>query len=128
MPRAATKRKTPNQESSKLTSKRIASSSSTTGDNTVSDIDIEDIVNVYPLHTADQHRFSNKEAASIRESLLEWYDQNGRILPWRQLAKQHDNVQQRAYAVWVSEIMLQQTRYVENKVIGCAMCVIVWRC
>ena len=34
--------------------------------------------------------------------LLKWYRQHGRILPWRN----HPD----AYAVWVSEIMLQQTR------------------
>lgn len=34
--------------------------------------------------------------------LLSWYDQHKRILPWRE---NHD-----AYRVWVSEIMLQQTR------------------
>ena len=34
--------------------------------------------------------------------LLAWYDKNGRVLPWRS----HPN----PYYVWVSEIMLQQTR------------------
>jgi A/G-specific adenine glycosylase len=38
----------------------------------------------------------------IRNSLLSWYDQNQRDLPWRQ------NVT--AYRTWVSEVMLQQTR------------------
>jgi A/G-specific adenine glycosylase len=38
----------------------------------------------------------------LRQSLLSWYDQNRRDLPWR---KTRD-----AYRVWVSEIMLQQTR------------------
>lgn len=36
------------------------------------------------------------------EKLLEWYAQNARVLPWRG----HPD----PYAVWVSEIMLQQTR------------------
>lgn len=35
-------------------------------------------------------------------SLLEWYDKHARILPWRE--------QPVPYRVWVSEIMLQQTR------------------
>jgi A/G-specific adenine glycosylase len=39
---------------------------------------------------------------SISEPLLEWYAQNGRELPWRS----HPI----PYWVWVSEIMLQQTR------------------
>ncbi len=38
----------------------------------------------------------------IRESLLKWYHQNRRDLPWRQTAD--------PYAIWVSEIMLQQTQ------------------
>lgn len=40
--------------------------------------------------------------AEFREKLLFWYDQNRRDLPWR---KNRD-----PYRVWVSEIMLQQTR------------------
>lgn len=36
------------------------------------------------------------------EPLLRWYDQNARDLPWRQ--------QPDPYRVWVSEVMLQQTR------------------
>lgn len=38
----------------------------------------------------------------FRKRLLEWYDSNARILPWR------DNPT--PYRVWISEIMLQQTR------------------
>lgn len=38
----------------------------------------------------------------IVEDLLEWYDANARVLPWRSEPK--------PYYVWVSEIMLQQTR------------------
>ena len=38
----------------------------------------------------------------IIEPLLAWYDQNARDLPWRQSPD--------PYRVWVSEIMLQQTR------------------
>ena len=34
--------------------------------------------------------------------LQEWFWQNARVLPWRENPK--------AYYVWVSEIMLQQTR------------------
>jgi A/G-specific adenine glycosylase len=39
---------------------------------------------------------------SLRRTLLRWYDQNRRDLPWR---RNRD-----PYPVWVSEIMLQQTR------------------
>ena len=38
----------------------------------------------------------------IPNLLLHWFDQNARILPWREEAT--------PYRVWVSEIMLQQTR------------------
>jgi A/G-specific adenine glycosylase len=38
----------------------------------------------------------------LRHALLHWYDQNRRELPWRRDAD--------PYRVWVSEIMLQQTR------------------
>lgn len=36
------------------------------------------------------------------ENLLAWYDENARVLPWRSIPT--------PYRVWVSEIMLQQTR------------------
>src|SRR5271166_5497550 len=38
----------------------------------------------------------------LRRQLLEWYGRNRRDLPWRRNAD--------PYAIWVSEIMLQQTR------------------
>lgn len=40
--------------------------------------------------------------AAIPKPLLEWYDRSRRILPWRE--------EPTPYHVWVSEIMLQQTR------------------
>lgn len=40
--------------------------------------------------------------ADIPKPLLKWYDNNRRILPWRE--------EPTPYRVWVSEIMLQQTR------------------
>ena len=40
--------------------------------------------------------------AALRGRLLEWYEQHRRNLPWRQSSD--------PYAIWVSEIMLQQTR------------------
>jgi A/G-specific adenine glycosylase len=45
---------------------------------------------------------SSGKTQKIRLQLLEWYAQNQRDLPWRQTPD--------PYAVWVSEIMLQQTR------------------
>ena len=40
--------------------------------------------------------------ASIRRELLRWYDHNRRDLPWRRTTD--------PYAIWISEIMLQQTQ------------------
>lgn len=40
--------------------------------------------------------------SEIVEPLLEWFQENARVLPWRE--------NRSAYRVWVSEIMLQQTR------------------
>lgn len=45
---------------------------------------------------------SSRSVAELRRSLLQWYRESGRTLPWR---NQHD-----PYHIWVSEIMLQQTQ------------------
>src|SRR5579864_2733208 len=45
------------------------------------------------------------EAADRPALLLAWYDRHRRVLPWRPAAGQRPD----AYAVWLSEIMLQQT-------------------
>lgn len=73
--------------------------------------DIEDLEKYFPI----RHHIPR-----VREELVNWFDKNKRNLPWRV-----DNAQwipnlstpnnasllsQRAYEVWVSEIMLQQTR------------------
>ncbi|MDR5704004.1 MAG: A/G-specific adenine glycosylase, partial [Armatimonadota bacterium] len=42
-----------------------------------------------------------RSKSSLTQVLLSWYSQNGRQLPWR---KTKD-----PYAIWISEIMLQQT-------------------
>jgi A/G-specific adenine glycosylase len=47
-------------------------------------------------------RLSSRSFGSAQDKLLTWYRQNRRTLPWRD----HPD----PYAVWVSEIMLQQTR------------------
>lgn len=57
------------------------------------------------LKTLEQEEKPLTEAerlSSFRGPLLTWYDQNRRILPWRE--------DPRPYRVWISEIMLQQTR------------------
>lgn len=45
---------------------------------------------------------SNSDLTRVRAPLLEWYQDNARDLPWRRTTD--------PYAIWVSEIMLQQTR------------------
>ncbi len=47
---------------------------------------------------------SSKGLSAFRRALLNWYDKNRRDLPWR---KTRD-----PYRIWLSEIMLQQTRVV----------------
>ncbi|KAG8051186.1 hypothetical protein GUJ93_ZPchr0009g650 [Zizania palustris] len=50
-------------------------------------------------------------SATVRAELLRWYDANRRDLPWRRAAEPgRGRGEERAYAVWVSEVMLQQTR------------------
>ena len=44
----------------------------------------------------------DRSAAELRLRLLDWYSGNRRDLPWRQRPE--------PYSIWVSEIMLQQTR------------------
>jgi A/G-specific adenine glycosylase len=53
--------------------------------------------------SADAHpvAYATGDLVSLRRALLEWYDREQRPLPWR--------ARRDAYAVWVSEVMLQQT-------------------
>lgn len=60
--------------------------------------------------TCDKHDFSTDEIFLIQKNLLNWYDKNQRELPWRSIAKDETDSNKRGYAVWVSEIMLQQTQ------------------
>jgi A/G-specific adenine glycosylase len=48
------------------------------------------------------HTIMAGRAENITKGLLDWYDENQRDLPWRHTGE--------PYAVWVSEIMAQQTR------------------
>lgn len=47
-------------------------------------------------------RMNARQIDAFRRALLDWYGKNQRDLPWRRTCD--------PYAVWVSEIMLQQTR------------------
>ncbi|KAK4234728.1 A/G-specific adenine DNA glycosylase [Achaetomium macrosporum] len=78
--------------------------------------------NTFPIFPSRAHPLSYHHpllltSPSARTSLLTWYDKTShtRRMPWRkpftppsQLT--HDHLAQRAYEVWISEIMLQQTR------------------
>ncbi|MBQ0071420.1 MAG: hypothetical protein KBS81_06145, partial [Spirochaetales bacterium] len=46
--------------------------------------------------------FGDTDWSTIVTPLLSWYEENRRILPWRE--------DPTPYHVWLSEIMLQQTR------------------
>lgn len=51
------------------------------------------------------------EVEALRRALLAWYDANQRSLPWRtRYTPDADPGKDVGYGVWVSEIMLQQTR------------------
>ncbi|KAL5998421.1 hypothetical protein ACLOJK_009361 [Asimina triloba] len=64
----------------------------------------------------DIEDFGREEVEKIRKSLLRWYYENQRVLPWRinqddeEVGQGAEELEARAYAVWVSEVMLQQTR------------------
>lgn len=49
-------------------------------------------------------QLSSQEIKKLQEDFLNWYEENRRNLPWRE---NHD-----PYRIWISEIMLQQTRVV----------------
>ncbi|NXC02704.1 MUTYH glycosylase, partial [Orthonyx spaldingii] len=64
-----------------------------------------------PAPPPARHLFSEPaEVEALRGNLLAWYDQCKRDLPWRALAATESDADRRGYAVWVSEIMLQQTQ------------------
>jgi A/G-specific adenine glycosylase len=58
---------------------------------------------VGPLHLMDPGcEVDSRRLPQLRRALLAWYEKNRRDLPWR---KSRD-----PYRVWISEVMLQQTR------------------
>lgn len=55
------------------------------------------------LQVLEQHKMTKKERLqAMKRPLLAWYGQHARTLPWREDPS--------PYRVWISEIMLQQTR------------------
>ncbi|KAG9270115.1 adenine DNA glycosylase isoform X1 [Astyanax mexicanus] len=64
-----------------------------------------------PSSPSSYHFFDDPaELKLFRSHLLSWYDQSKRELPWRTVAMKEQDVNIRTYAVWVSEVMLQQTQ------------------
>jgi len=59
-------------------------------------------VKAIAMKPANKRQVEDKVKRQWRKRLLAWYDRNGRDLPWR---RDRD-----PYRVWLSEIMLQQTR------------------
>ena len=56
------------------------------------------------------HRFAAEETARVAERLVSWYEKNKRTMPWRAREVETAPAQHKAYCVWVSEVMLQQTQ------------------
>ena len=56
------------------------------------------------------HSFSPCDIENLGKHLLNWYDASKRDLPWRRISSQETDRNRRGYAVWVSEVMLQQTQ------------------
>jgi A/G-specific adenine glycosylase len=54
---------------------------------------------------AGQDKGVNFDINAFRQAVLMWYDRHGRDLPWRVKGRAHPS----PYAVWLSEIMMQQT-------------------
>lgn len=53
---------------------------------------------------------SSQDISHMRSALLNWYDQEGRALPWRiRPEDRRAGAKPEPYAVWLSEIMCQQT-------------------
>ena len=62
---------------------------------------------------ADIEELASVPLSAIRSDLLAWYDAGHRSLPWRLESPPGvaaPSSSERAYAVWVSEVMLQQTQ------------------
>ncbi|KAF9110407.1 hypothetical protein BGX27_006366 [Mortierella sp. AM989] len=93
-------------------------------DTTTSEIipDLEDLitdaakVRVSKRHAQSYHRFTTEKSRKrVHDDLIAWFDIHHRKLPWRRdfyepLLPGDERPGQRAYEVWVSEIMCQQTQ------------------
>ncbi|GJJ68256.1 A/G-specific adenine glycosylase [Entomortierella parvispora] len=121
-PKAAVARGKRTAPTSSAKSSPAASGNGTVNIDTKDLPDLEDLVvdaaraRISGGHPRSYHRFVSEESRQrVRDSLVAWYDVNHRKLPWR--VDFHDPsaisgkaAGQRAYEVWVSEIMCQQTQ------------------
>jgi A/G-specific adenine glycosylase len=57
--------------------------------------------------SVDEICFSGHDAAEVRLKLANWYKVERRMMPWR---GDNTTIPVTAYGVWISEVMLQQTR------------------
>ncbi|KAJ7151155.1 DNA glycosylase [Mycena filopes] len=101
------------------TRKKTASTSQRNAKRTKRDLGaVNDDVSAPPScssHSKSTHVMKKPDVPSIRAALVQWYStvHSARNMPWR---KQYDPAlgreerAQRAYEVWISEIMLQQTQ------------------
>ncbi|MEB3291002.1 MAG: hypothetical protein VKI82_13885, partial [Leptolyngbya sp.] len=80
------------ESTAELATEAVAKSAKQTGDRNRITLDPAGAVSPWPDFVV----------AELRANLLTWYRQAGRQLPWRNI----DN----PYAIWVSEMMLQQTQ------------------
>ncbi|CCG85189.1 A/G-specific adenine DNA glycosylase [Taphrina deformans PYCC 5710] len=70
---------------------------------------------VAPVHSTQLHALSSERVGDIRRHLLEWYEREARVLPWRVPSKSFDDTPYqeyvaRLYKCLLSETMLQQTQ------------------
>lgn len=77
--------------------------------------DIEECVQSKRLvHSAHYHKVADEERDQLQTQLVGWYHKEKRTtMPWRKenpVCRDERTLGQRAYEVWVSEIMLQQTQ------------------
>lgn len=60
---------------------------------------------IHPLSSSQEDKRDKPDTSTLAGRLLDWYESHARQLPWR---GQND-----PYAIWVAEIMLQQTQVVK---------------
>jgi A/G-specific adenine glycosylase len=65
-------------------------------------LDTPEAIRITIRAAMESRTLDNRRLPHLRRTLLRWYDENRRELPWRSTRD--------PYRIWISEIMLQQTR------------------